>query len=104
MVTFCVIGYYLVCYKGDLNFLTSPFCLLLRGLNVKPIRLLEEGVAPLKVKQVVLPSKMTSKRVKEMPPSIVKQLVLLLETTWTSQASQALSGVGRISKQRKQRI
>ena len=76
MVTFCVIGYYLVCYKGDLIFLTSPFCLLLRGLNVKPIRLLEEGVAPLKVKQVVL----------------------LLETTWTSHASQALSGVGRISK------
>ena len=48
--------------------------------NVKPIRLLEEGVAPLKVKQVVLPSKMTSKRVKEMPPSTVKQLVLLLKT------------------------
>ena len=68
------------------------------GLNVKLIRLLEEGAASLKVKQVVLPSKMTSKRVKEMPPSIVKQLVLLLETTWTSQASQALSGVGRISK------
>ena len=73
-------------------FLTSPFCLLLKGLNVKPIRLLEEGVAPLKVKQVVLPSKMTSKRVKEMPPSTVKQLVLLLKTIRLSSDLAVLNG------------
>ena len=49
-------------------------------------------MAPLKVKQVVLPSKMTSKRVKEMPPSTVKQLVLLFKTIRLSSDLAVLNG------------
>jgi hypothetical protein len=51
--------------------------LVIEGLSINPIRLLVKGIPFLKVKQLVLPSKMTLEQLKKMPPTTVKQVVLL---------------------------